>query len=199
MSQSFANSETLQNLMRAFAGESQARNRYTLAAELCRQQQLPVLEAVFTFTAGQELAHAQVFLRHLQEQNGETIPITGGYPVTCTNSVLDHLRQAAHNEQEEEENAYPAFAQTAQEEGFAAIADSFRQIALIEGAHHQRFETLAQLVETEQLFVAQADQGWMCLNCGHIFTGKEPPKVCPVCQHPQGYFIRLELAPYTKC
>ena len=198
MSQSFAHSETAQNLMRAFAGESQARNRYTLAAELCRQQKLPVVEAVFTFTAGQELAHAQVFLRHLQELNGENIPITAGYPVTFSNSVLDHLRQAAHNEQEEEESAYPAFAQIAQEEGFAAVANSFRQIAAIEGVHHQRFQTLAQLVETEQLFVAQADQGWMCLNCGHILHGKEAPRVCPVCQHPQGYFIRLELAPYTK-
>ena len=199
MSVNFRSSETMHNLMRAFAGESQARNRYTFAASVCKKQQLPVLEAVFAFTAGQELAHAKVFHRHLAELNGSNVQIDGAYPVTWTNTALDHLKQAAHNEGEEESVIYPAFAKIAQEEGFPQVAASFRQIAAIEGVHQRRFETLAQLVETDQLFLSDVDCGWMCLNCGHIVSAKAAPKVCPVCQHEQGFFIRLELAPYTGC
>lgn len=197
MSVSFQESQTLQNLMRAFAGESQARNRYTFAAEICHKQQLPVLEAIFTFTANQELAHAKVYLDHMAPCNGQNIPIEAAYPAEVSNNVLELLRQAAHNEQEEHASAYPAFEAVARQEGFAPIANSFQQIAVIEGAHNQRFTQLAELVETGKLFVSDTVCGWMCLNCGHILSAKEAPKVCPVCQHEQGYFIRLELAPYT--
>ena len=197
MSVEFKASETLQNLMRAFAGESQARNRYTFAAALCKQQKLHVLEAVFQFTAGQEQEHAEIFYNHMKELSGQTVQIDGGYPVDLTNDVIQLLRYARHNEYQEAGTVYTAFAQTAQAEGFPQIAASFRQIAPIEQSHGDRFDYLADLLENGKLFVSDTKCGWMCLNCGHILEGTEAPKLCPVCRHDQGYFIRLELAPYS--
>ena len=197
MSVEFKASETLRNLMRAFAGESQARNRYTFAAALCKQQKLHVLEAVFQFTAGQEQEHAEIFYNHMKELSGQTVPIDGGYPVDLTNDVVQLLQYARHNEYEEAGTVYTAFAQTAQTEGFPQIAASFRQIAPIEQSHGDRFGYLADLLENGKLFVSDTKCGWMCLNCGHILEGTEAPKLCPVCRHDQGYFIRLELAPYS--
>ena len=190
------NSETLKNLMRAFAGESQARNRYTFAAGLCRQQKLHVLEAVFLFTAGQEKEHAEIFYNHMKAVSGSTVHIDGGYPVTVTNDVLRLLRDAQHNEYEEFDPVYPSFGETARAEGFPEVAASFEQIARIELTHGNRFGRLADLLENGKLFVSDVKCGWMCLNCGHIHQGMEAPKLCPVCQHQQGYFIRLELAPW---
>ena len=118
MSVEFKASETLQNLMRAFAGESQARNRYTFAAALCKQQKLHVLEAVFQFTADQEKEHAEIFYNHMKELSGGTVQIDGGYPVDLTNDVVQLLRYAQHNEYEEFDPVYASFAQTAQTEGF---------------------------------------------------------------------------------
>ena len=117
MSKNLKESETLQNLMRAFAGESQARNRYTFAASLCRTQKLHVLEAIFTFTANQEKEHAEIFYNHMKEVAGETVHIDGGYPVDITNDVSQLLRQAQHNEYEEFDPVYPSFANTARQEG----------------------------------------------------------------------------------
>ena len=193
-----ANSQTLQNLMRAFAGESQARNRYTFAADLCRQQKLYVLEAVFRFTADQELAHAKIFYQHMKELSGKTVSIDGSYPVDETNDVVQLLRRAQHNEYEEHSPVYPAFAAAAQGEGFAAPAASFTQIAAIEQAHGNRFRYYADLLEQDKLFVSEVSCGWMCLHCGNILEAKEAPKRCPVCQHEQGWFIRLELVPWGK-
>lgn len=197
MSVEFKASETLQNLMRAFAGESQARNRYTFAAALCKQQKLHVLEAVFQFTADQEKEHAEIFYNHMKELSGGTVQIDGGYPVDLTNDVIQLLRYARHNEYQEAGTVYTAFAQTAQAEGFPQIAASFRQIAPIEQSHGDRFGYLADLLENGKLFVSDTKCGWMCLNCGHMLEGTEAPKLCPVCRHDQGYFIRLELAPYS--
>ena len=191
------NSETLKNLMRAFAGESQARNRYTFAAGLCRQQKLHVLEAVFLFTAGQEKEHAEIFYNHMKPVSGSTVHIDGGYPVGVTNDVLRLLRDAQHNEYEEFDPVYPSFGETARVEGFPEAAASFEQIARIELTHGNRFGRLADLLESGKLFVSDVKCGWMCLNCGHMLEGTEAPKLCPVCQHDQGYFIRLELAPYS--
>ena len=190
------NSETLQNLMRAFAGESQARNRYTFAAEVCRQQKLQVLEAVFLFTAGQEKEHAEIFYNHMREITGGSVQIDGGYPVDLTHDVAELLRSAQRHEYEEHDPVYKSFGETARQEGFGAVAASFQQIAAIEQLHGNRFGAYADLLESGKLFVSDAACGWMCLNCGHVFTGTEAPRLCPVCQHDQGYFIRLELAPY---
>lgn len=196
MSKTLKESETLQNLMRAFAGESQARNRYTFAANLCKKQQLHVLEAIFTFTANQEKEHAEIFWNHMKEASGETVHIDGGYPVGVTNDVLALLRQARHNEYEEFDPVYPSFAETARKEGFSQVAFSFEQIAKIEQTHGNRFGKFADLLESGKLFVSDAKCGWLCLNCGHIQEGLEAPKICPVCSHDQGFFIRLEMAPY---
>ena len=197
MAVNFKTSETKLNLMRAFAGESQARNRYTFAAQQAKEQKLHVVEAVFTFTADQEKEHAQVFYNHLKEMAGETIQIDGGYPVDISQSVLELLRFAQHNEYEEHDPVYQVFGDKAMEEGFPKIAASFHQIAKIEKVHGDRFGRLADLIEQNKLFISDVECAWMCLNCGHIFTGKEAPQKCPVCEHDRGFFIRLELAPYT--
>ena len=189
-------SETLKNLMRAFAGESQARNRYTFAASAAKAEKLHVIECVFRFTADQEKEHAEIFMNHMKELNGTTQLVDGTYPVETTKNVLELLRFAQHNEYEEHQPVYPAFAETARKEGFPEIASSFEQISKIEKTHGDRFGKFADLLEQGKLFVASAETKWMCLNCGHIHTGERVPPVCPVCQHEQGYFVRLSLAPW---
>ncbi|WP_312940200.1 rubrerythrin [Oscillibacter sp.] len=191
-------SETKISLMRAFAGESQARNRYTFAASQAKKQGLHVIEAAFVFTANQEKEHAEVFYKHLGVLSGETVHIDGGYPVDAAQDMAALLRMAQHNELEEFGDAYPAFAEIAKKEGFSHIADSFSRIAAIEKTHADRFELLADLLERERLFVADVECGWMCLNCGYVFTGKAAPEKCPACDHDKGYFIRLTMAPYTE-
>lgn len=198
MAVDFKASETRLNLMRAFAGESQARNRYTFGASQAKKQQLHVVEAVFTFTANQELAHAKVFYDNLKEFAGETIQIDGGYPVDITQSISELLRYAERNENEEHDTVYKSFGEKAREEGFIKIASNFNMIAEIEKTHAQRFKALADMLEQNKLFVSEAECKWMCLNCGYIYSGKEVPTMCPVCEHDRGYFIRLELAPYTN-
>ena len=173
----FKTSETKTNLMRAFAGESQARNRYTFAASQAKKEGLQLIENVFLYTAGQEKEHAEVFYNHLRAMAGETIVIdNAGYPIDLADSTLQLLRMAQHNEYQEHDVEYKRFGDKAKEEGFAEIAASFHMIAEIEKIHGDRFG----------------------LNCGHIYTGKEAPEQCPVCHHDKGYFIRLELSPYEK-
>ncbi len=193
----FKDSKTKENLMRAFAGESQARNRYTFAAEQAKKAKLQAVSFVFTYTADQEKAHAKVFYDHLRELSGETIFIDGGYPVDITEDVADLLRRAEHNEHEEAEDVYPEFARIAEEEGFARVAASFRMIAGIERVHEQRFRRFAQWLEEQKLFAEDSQRAWICLNCGFIYEGEQVPLKCPVCEHDQGYFVRLELSPYA--
>ena len=192
----FKNSETAKNLMRAFAGESQARNRYTFAAGMAKEQKLPVLQAVFLYTAGQEKEHAEIFYNFLHDMNGETIHIDGGYPVDLDEHTLGQLKDAMHNEYEEHDVVYKSFGDIAEQEGFTRIAQTFRMIAEIEKSHGERFEKFAKLMESGKLFVSDAETGWVCLNCGFVYNGKEAPQKCPVCQHEQGYFIRMEPAPW---
>lgn len=192
----FSKSVTKDNLMRAFAGESQARNRYTFAASQAKKNGLYVISAVFDFTASQEKEHAEIFYNHLKDLSGETIFIDGGYPVDLSEDVATLLEMAQHNEYEEHLDVYKAFGEKAREEGFDRIASSFLQIAQIEKVHGDRFGKYAKLLREGKLFVANAGQEWMCLNCGHVHRGSDAPAVCPVCRHDQGYFIRFELAPY---
>lgn len=197
MTVDFQNSRTKENLMRAFAGESQARNRYTFAAEQANHAKMRVLAEVFTFTANQELAHAKVFYDHLTQLAGQTIAIDGAYPIDIADNMLDLLKMAHHNEMEEYETVYPAFGKIAQEEGFPQVAASFKMIAEIENTHAKRYQHMAQLVEQNQLFTATGEGVWVCLNCGHIHTGNKVPEQCPVCHHNQGYFVPLNMAPWT--
>lgn len=196
MSVQFRESETKDNLMRAFAGESQARNRYTFAASQAKNSNLYVVGAVFEYTANQEKEHAEIFYKHLQELAGETIHVDGGYPVDISSDVASLLRMAQHNEYEEHDPIYKAFGDKALEEGFANVAASFHKIAEIEKLHGDRFGRLAELLEQKKLFVSDASVSWICLNCGYVFNGTQVPQKCPVCEHDRGYFIRFELSPY---
>ena len=191
----FMQSETRINLARAFAGESQARNRYTFAAGLAKKKNLQVIEGIFTFTANQERAHAKVFYNLLQSVSGENLRIDGTYPVELYPELLQHLRSAQHNEYQEWDHDYKGFAKAAKEEGFEEISHTFSMISEIEKTHGDRFGRFADLLEQGKLFVSDVEVKWMCLNCGQIIDATMAPAVCPVCKHPQGYFIRWELAP----
>lgn len=189
----FRESKTRENLMRAFAGESQARNRYTFAASAARSAGLHWVERVFRFTADQEKEHAELFMNHLAQCEGENIHIEAGYPVENTAWTPDRLlRSAQHNEYEEAHIVYPSFAQIAREEGFDAVAATFEQIAVIEQTHGDRFGQLAKRAEESKLFASEEKIPWLCLNCGHVHYGLQAPPVCPVCRHAQGYFVRVE-------
>ena len=192
----FMQSETRINLARAFAGESQARNRYTFAAGLAKKKNLQVIEGIFTFTANQERAHAKVFYNLLQSVSGENLRIDGTYPVELYPELLQHLRSAQHNEYQEWDHDYKGFAKAAKEEGFEEISHTFSMISEIEKTHGDRFGRFADLLEQGKLFVSDVEVKWMCLNCGQIIDATMAPAVCPVCKHPQGYFIRWELAPF---
>lgn len=198
MTIAFRESETKDNLMRAFAGESQARNRYTFAASQAKKNGLYVVSAIFAFTASQEKEHAEIFYHHLNEMAGETITVDGGYPVDITEDVEKLLSMAQHNEYEEHDPVYKAFGEKAMAEGFKNIAASFFQIAEIEKIHGDRFGKYAQLLREGKLFVSDVETEWMCLNCGFVYKGPEAPAICPVCKHDRGYFIRFELAPYGR-
>ena len=193
----FEESKTRINLMRAFAGESQARNRYTFAAEQAREQGLNVVGEVFDFTAAQEKTHAEVFYRLLTPLNGLNILMDAGFPVNTGKTAAEQLRMAAHNEMEESRVVYPDFARTAQEEGFAAIGDTFERIAAIEASHAERFTRMADALETGKLFAQDGETIWMCRSCGYLHCGKEAPKVCPVCSRGQGFVIRENFEPFT--
>lgn len=186
-------------MMRAFAGESQARNRYTFAASQAKKEGLQLVENVFLYTAGQEKEHAEIFYNYLRSMAGETIVIdNAGYPIDLADSTLQLLRMAQHNEYQEHDVEYKRFGDKAKEEGFTEIAASFHMIAEIEKVHGDRFGRFADFLEQNKLFVSDVETGWICLNCGHVYTGKEAPGQCPVCHHDRGYFIRLELSPYEK-
>lgn len=197
MAVDFKNSETKDNLMRAFAGESQARNRYTFGAGVARKQKQQVIAQVFQYTADQEKEHAEIFYNHLKELAGETIHVDGGYPVDLTDDLAKLLRMAQHNEYEEHDDVYKAFGNKAKEEGFPKVASSFLMIAEIEKIHGDRFGRFAEYLEQGKLHVSDEKTAWICINCGFIFEGVGVPEICPVCDHDRGYFVRLELSPFA--
>ena len=193
--EAFAHSQTRENLMRAFAGESQARNRYTIAA-IAHKSGLEVIQGLFLFTADQEKAHAKQFYRQLHDLGGQTVRVDGTYPVDLYADLLDYLRAAQHNEYGEWEHDYASFARTAMEEGFPLVGKLFENIAGVEKIHGDRFGRYADMLEQGQLFASDTKVEWMCLNCGYVVEATAAPAHCPVCRHPQGYFVRVELAPY---
>lgn len=192
----FKNSETAKNLMRAFAGESQARNRYTFAASAAKKAGMYVIEGIFNYTAGQEKEHAEIFYNHLKELNGENITVDGAYPVEVYTEPLKLLNAGFKNEYEEYEKIYPSFAKVAEEEGFYAVANSFKMIARIEKTHGDRFRKYADKIEKDKFYKSDVETDWICLNCGHIYKGTAALEKCPVCEHDKGYFLRLEFSPY---
>ena len=196
MAVDFKNSRTRENLMRAFAGECQARARYTLAAGEAKNKDNFVIEAIFRFTAEQEKEHAERFYKFLKECNGDNVQIDGSYPVNVIDDLISLLHSATHNEYEEHDTVYQSFGDIAKEEGFSQIAQVFYMIAGVEKTHGDRFAYFEQLLKDGKLFVSDVKVRWMCLNCGYVLESTKAPAKCPVCEHDQGYFIRLELAPY---
>ena len=198
MSVAFSESRTKENLMRAFAGESQARNRYTFAASQAKKENMDAVSEVFLFTAGQEKEHAEIFYNFLKEMAGTTITVDGTYPVDVFENTAKLLRAGQHNEYEEHDDVYKNFGDVAKEEGFTQIANTFYMIAEIEKTHGDRFGLMADMNENYQLYSSANQSHWMCLYCGYIFEGTEVPPKCPVCSHDKGYFIPAALAPYFK-
>lgn len=194
----FNGSQTKDNLMRAFAGESQARNRYTFASEKAHQQKLYVLEMLFKYTANQELSHAKIFMNHLQELDGSNLTVDGAYPVETSNDILTLLKNAVHNESEEHDVIYKKFGEIAHNEGFYTVQNSFNMIAEIEETHAKRFEMFAKLLENDRLFVNDVKTKWICLNCGFEIESTQAPPACPNCHEAQGYFIRAEFSPWSR-
>lgn len=185
-------SKTKGNLLRSFAGESQARNRYDIGASVARKEGLYIIEDLFKYTANQERVHAKNFYEKLKAFNGENINIDAGYPVVYYDETTKNLQAAQDAEYEEWETVYANFGKVAREEGFTAIAGLFERIASIEKAHGDRFKRYKERIENGILFKSDEDSQWMCTVCGYIHEGKEAPKACPVCAHPQGYFILFE-------
>ena len=195
--EAFLQSETRENLMRAFAGESQARNRYTIAAGIARKAGLAVLQGVFLFTASQEEVHAKQFYDRLSDLSGQTIRVDGTYPVDIYTDLLGYLRAAQHNEYQEWKHDYDHFARTAMAEGFPLVGKLFENIARVEQTHGDRFGKFADLMEHNQLFFSDVEVQWTCLHCGFVVASTAAPAQCPVCRHPQGYFVRVELSPWA--
>ncbi len=187
----FADSQTRINLMRAFAGESMARNRYAFAASLSENSGYHVIAEAFRFTAHQEKEHAEVFYGFLKSRSEKNVDIAGGYPVDSQTDTAGLLRASQANEYEEYETIYPQFGQIAAAEGFSDIAAAFEMIAEIEKTHGDRFAKFAQLIETDRLFKSDTEETWICLNCGKIHKGKAPFQVCPVCKANIGYAVRV--------
>ena len=184
-------SKTKENLLRAFAGESQARNRYEYAGETAKKEGLYIIENLFKYTADQEKAHGKVFYGELKELNGENLEIDASYPIGDYDTTLKLLQDAEHNEFEEYSVVYKDFANIAKEEGFSPIASMFEKIASIEKIHSERFKKYASFLDAGMLFKDNVEVQWICTNCGYIYEGKEAPKACPVCSYPQGYYIRF--------
>ena len=187
-------SKSLQNLMRAFSGETQAWARYAFAESAARTQGFPILGELFHYTAQQEKEHAEVLWHLLQGAGVPEADASGSYPVDVRGDVHSLLTQAVAHEYREADTVYPSFAAAAEEEGFAPIAQKLRALAAIERVHAQRFERIARLLEQDRLFREDRPMSWICLHCGHVVSAAEPPAVCPVCSHEQGGFLRLELS-----
>ena len=185
MAKAFKGSQTEKNLLASFAGESQARNRYTYFASAARKEGYEQIANIFAETAENEKEHAKVFFKHLQ---GGEVEITAGYPAGVIGTTKDNLEAAAAGEKMEWTTLYANFAKTAKAEGFAEVARSFSQIAEVEKFHEARYRKLIENVTAKKVFKKDKAVKWHCTNCGYIFEGTEPPKECPACKHPQSYY-----------
>ncbi len=182
---SLKGTKTEQNLLKAFAGESQARNRYTYAAKVARKAGLIQVANIFEETADNERVHAKTFFRFLE---GGMVEITAAYPAGVIGDTAANLEAAAAGEKEEWTELYPAFAETAKEEGFAEVAAAFKMIAKAEKAHEERYSKLLERVKNGTLYTREESVNWKCNNCGYVHQGNTPPEMCPACQHPKNYF-----------
>jgi rubrerythrin len=182
-------SETEKNLLKAFAGESQARNRYTYFASVAKKEGYEQISAIFLETAENEKEHAKIFFKYLQGGDAE---ITASYPAGKIGTTSENLLSAANGEAEEWGSLYPSFEKIAKEEGFNDVAVSFREIAEVEEQHEKRYRKLLENVQSKSVFKKNVEVEWKCRNCGYVHKGKEAPKLCPACKHPQSYYEILE-------
>ncbi|MDI6901617.1 MAG: rubrerythrin family protein [Anaerosomatales bacterium] len=176
---------TEQNLLKAFAGESQARTRYTYFSSVAKKEGYEQISAIFMETAENEKEHAKVFFKYL---DGGPVEITATYPAGVIGTTAENLLAAAEGEKEEWGELYPEFAKVAEEEGFADIAYSFREIAEVEEEHETRYRKLLANVENGTVFKRDGVVRWKCRNCGYVHEGPEAPTECPACKHPQSYY-----------
>lgn len=185
MDKSVKGTLTEQNLLKAFAGESQAKNRYTFFAEAARKEGYEQIAAIFYETALQEETHAGRFFSYLE---GGMVEITAAYPAGAVLSTESNLREAMDGEHDEAFNLYPLFGKIAAEEGFTAIANTFKYVMEVERMHERRYLKLLENMGAGLVFARPEEVRWYCRKCGYVHVGKTPPKVCPSCLYPQAYF-----------
>ena len=185
MAKSIKGTKTEKNLLAAFAGESQARNRYTYFAGAARKEGLEQIANIFIETAENEKEHAKIFFKHLEGGDAE---ITAGYPAGMIGDTKNNLEAAAAGENMEWTTLYANFAKVAREEGFPEVARSFEQISKVEKFHESRYRKLISNVESNEVYKKKASVKWHCTNCGYVHEGPEAPKECPACKHPQAYY-----------
>jgi len=188
MGKSVKGTQTEKNLLIAFAGESQARNRYTYFASAAKKEGLVQISQIFEETANQEKEHAKRFFKFLE---GGDLEITETFPAGVIGTTLENLKAAAAGEEHEWTTMYPAFAKIAREEGFNAVAAAFDAISISEKQHGKRYSDLARNLEEGRVFKRNGKIVWRCINCGYLHEGEEAPKTCPACLHPQEYFEEL--------
>ncbi|EEZ80762.1 MAG: rubrerythrin family protein [Candidatus Thioglobus sp.] len=188
MAQSIQGSQTEKNLLIAFAGESQARNRYTFFASQAKKDGLMQIADIFLETASQEKEHAERFFKYLE---GGELEISASFPAGVIGTTFDNLIVAAEGEEYEWSVMYPAFAKTAREEGFEDIAQMFESIIIAEKQHDRRYKALAENIQAGRVFKRNGMVTWRCRNCGYLHEAPEAPELCPACNHPQAYFELL--------
>ncbi len=179
-------SQTEKNLLKAFAGESQARNRYSYFASVAKKEGYEQIAAIFTETADNEKEHAKRFFKFLE--SGDALEITAMYPAGKIGTTLENLKAAAAGENEEWTELYPEFAKVAEEEGFKDVAICFTMIAKVEKEHEERYKKLAENIEKSEVFKKSTKERWKCRNCGYVHEGEAAPEKCPACLHPKDYF-----------
>ncbi len=185
---SLKGTKTEKNLLTAFAGESQARNRYTYFASAAKKEGFVQMAKIFEETANQEKEHAKRLFKFLE---GGEVEITGAFPAGKIGTTLENLKAAAAGENYEHTTMYPEFARIAREEGFENIAKVFEAIAVAEKQHEKRYNDLAANIEANRVFRREEKVVWRCINCGYLHEGTEAPEACPACAHPQAYFELL--------
>jgi len=186
---SIRGTETERNLLKAFAGESQARNRYTFFASAAKKEGYEQISAIFLETAENEKEHAKVFFKYLE---GGIVEINASFPAGKIGNTEENLFEAAEGEKLEWSTLYPNFEEVARSEGFKEIADSFKEIAEVEQHHEGRYRKLLANVKHKKVFAKEKIVKWKCRNCGYVHEGKDAPDQCPACKHPQAYYEVLE-------
>ena len=184
---SIKGTKTEQNLLKSFAGESQARGRYVYFASIAKKEGYEQISAIFSETAEQEKEHAKRFFKFLE---GGMVEITASFPAGILSTTLENLKAAAAGENEEWSELYPEFAKVADEEGFPEIAEAWRRIATVEAGPEARYLKLYERMLNGTVFEDEEEIEWQCRNCGYIHKGKKAPDMCPACQHPKAYFER---------